>query len=249
MPVNRSHETVPAHGFLLLIIAEVVSSWSALGRADVTERERTSHFARPDVETIRMYTRQVLSDPALASRKTLWQWFKEKVAHWNRPRFEPGSGWATFIWFVVLIWCILTLLAILAHLIWTVRLMIWPNRRRQNATAGPGSEPVKIISFDKLYNIARELAEKGAFSEAISVMMVALLRLLDCAGVVGFHESKTNEDYVREYPPGVGGRNEFGQFVIVVERTVYGRFPCDHQTYWQANSLMERIRNCVTGKA
>ncbi len=249
MSVNRNYETVPAHGFLLLIIAGVVSSWFALGRADESELERTSAFDRPNVETIRMYTRQILSDPTLASRKTLWQWFKEKFGHWDRPRLALGSGWATLIWSVVLIWCILTLLAILAHLIWTLRLMTGPNRRRQNATAGPGSEPVRIISFEELYKIARELAAKGAFSEAISVMMVALLRLLDCASVVGFHQSKTNEDYIREYPSGIGGRNEFRQFVVVVERTVYGRFPCDHQTYWQANSLMERIRNCVTRKA
>ena len=97
--------------------------------------------------------------------------------------------------------------------------------------------------------MAQTLAEKGAFFEAISVMMVALIRLLDSIGVVRFHESKTNGDYVREYPSGLTSRNEFRQFVLIFEQIVYGRFHCDHQTYGQMNFLMEQIRNSVSQKA
>jgi hypothetical protein len=249
MFVHPSHETAPTCRWALLIIAGMVSFSSPLSRADEITLPAVWQYDRADIETIKMHTRQILSEPALAPRTTFWQWLWEKFSRWEKPDFHLGSDWAKLIWSVTFIWCVLALLAILTHLIWTIYLLIWPNRRRRNRTAGPGVEPVKSTSFDDLYRTAQALAEKGAFSEAIGVMMVALLRLLDSAGIVRFHESKTNGDYVREYPSGFTGRNEFRKFVLVAERAVYGHFPCDHQTYWQMNSLMECIRSRATRKA
>lgn len=249
MLTNRSDEASPAYGFLLLITAGIVSSWSPGGHADEFAAERATRFDRVDAETIKMHTRQILSEPALASRTTPWQWFRERLGRWRGPHLELGSGWATFAWYVILIWCILTLLAIFVHLIWTIRLVIWPNARGQNATAGPGSEPVETISFEELCKIARELAEKGAFCEAISTMILGLLCWLDSTGTIRFHRSKTNGDYVREYPSDLAGWNEFRQFVLTFEQRIYGSAPCDHQTFWQMNALMECIREGITKKA
>jgi hypothetical protein len=249
MSINYRNEIADNCKLLLLITAGILSALSSLSRADETAIIRTSPFERADVETIKMHTRQILSEPALASRKTFQQWLLEKFSKWKRPEFDLGSGWATLIWSVILIWCILTLSAILVHLIWTIRLYIRPNSHRKKTASGAGSKQVRITSFEELYIIAKELADKGAFSEAISAMLAGLLRLLDSLGTLCFHESKTNGDYIREYPSNLAGRNEFRKFILIFEQVIYGRFCCDRQTYSQLNSLMECIRNGVTQKA
>jgi hypothetical protein len=231
------------------MIAGIVSFSPHLSRGDEAGPGGTSQFDRAEVETIRMHTRQILSDPDLAARTTFWQWLGGKFSKWEKPDFKLGSGWTKFILWVLIIWCVLTLLAILAHLIWTVRLLVWPNSHRQNTMGGSSHEPLKNMSLEELYKRVQKLAEKGAFAEAISVMIVALLRLLDSVGTIRFHESKTNGDYVREYPSDHVGRSEFRQFVLIFEQAIYGRLHGERQTYSQMNSLMEQIRNCVTQKA
>ena len=249
MSINRSNETTPTCRLLLLIIAGIVSFSPRMSRADEVARREISQFDRADVDTIKMHTRQILSEPDLAVSKTFWQWLAGKFSKWKRPQINLRSGWAKLIVWILFIWCVLTLVAILAHLIWTVGLLVWPNTHRQNVISGSGSERVRSMSFEELYERARELAEKGAFAEAISFMIVAMLRLLDSVGTIRFHESKTNGDYVREYPSDHAGRSEFRQFVLVFEQTIYGRLHGDRQTYSKMNSLMEQIRNCVTQKA
>jgi hypothetical protein len=196
-----------------------------------------------------MHTRQILSEPDMAPRKSFWQWLWAKFSRWEKPDISLGPRLAKVILWVVIIWCVLTLLAILAHLIWTLILFVRPDVSRQKVTGGPGSEHVKSMSFDELYERARKLAEKGAFTEAMSFMIVALLRLLDSLGTIRFHESKTNGEYIREYPADHVGRSEFRQLVLIFERTIYGRLQSDCQAYHKMNSLMERIRNIVSQKA
>lgn len=249
MVVNRSNEIAWICGWVLLAIAGITTFATRPCRADEIIQSETWQFERADVDTIRMHTRQILSEPNLAPRETFWQWLKEKFSKWEKPDLHMGSGWATLIWSVLVIWAVLTLVAILIHAIWTIRVLIWPGALRRNATGAQSSGTVKVTSFEELSGMARALAEKGAFFEAISVMMVAMLRLLDSIGIVHFHESKTNGDYVREYPSDLTSWNEFKTFVLIFEQTVYGRFHCDRQTYGQMNSLMEQICIDVSQKA
>ena len=249
MLINRRSETAKNCSLLLLIFAGILSSSPSLSPADETAILRTSQFERADVETIKMHTKQILSEPALASRKTFRQWLLEKFSKWKRPDIDLGSGWATLIWSVILIWCVLTLSAIIVHLVWTICLYIRPNKYRNNVVTSPGSKPTINLSFEELYKKAQELADKGAFSEAISALLSGLLRLLDSAGTICFHESKTNGDYIREYPRNLVGQNEFRKFILIFEQTIYGRFYCDRQTFSQLNYLMEYIRKGVTQKA
>ena len=248
MVENRSNEITRICGWLLLAIAGITAFVAPACRAEESAVPEAWQFERADANAIRLYTRQILSEPNLAPRKTFWQWLKEKFSKWEKPDLQVGSGWGKLLWSVLVIWAVLTLVAILVHAIWTVRVLIWPSALRRNATGAPSSETVPIISFEELYKTAQALAEKEAFYEAISMMMVAMLRLLDSIGIVHFHESKTNGDYVREYPSGLTYRNEFKKFVLIFEQTVYGRFHCDRRTYGQLNSLMEQIHTGVKEK-
>jgi len=249
MLINRSNDAVRARRLLLLIIAGIISFSPHFSRADEVAHAETFQFDRADIDTIKMHTRQILSEPDLAARKTFWQWLWGKFSKWEKPDIPWAPGFAKIVLWILLIWCVLTLVAILAHLIWTVALFVRPNSHRQQVTAGSDSGRVKSMSFEELYERARALAENGAFVEAMSFMILALLRLLDSVGTLRFHESKTNGDYIREYPSDHVGRSEFRQFVLVFEQTIYGRLQGDRQSYSKMNSLMERIRGCVSQKA
>jgi hypothetical protein len=87
------------------------------------------------------------------------------------------------------------------------------------------------------------LADHNLFRQAISVMMLVLLRGLDRAGTLRFHRSKTNGDYVGEYPAGVPGRDEFRRFSLSFDVLVYGCAPCEQETYQRMRSLFEQVRD------
>jgi len=246
MSVYHRNEAALNLGFLLFITAGIFLSFPVLSYAYEDTGSATSQFDRVDVKTIKICTRQILSEPDFAPKKTFWQWLTEKFSKWKRPKFNLGPGWTRFILLVIVIWCVLTLMAVLIHFIWTICLLIRSNKDIRGVSNKFSSELVKITSFEELYRMTQELAEKGAFSEAISIMIVALLRWLDSKGIVRFHESKTNGDYIREYPSGYAGQNEFEEFVLIFEQIIYGGLPDNGKTYRKMNSLREYIHNCVT---
>jgi hypothetical protein len=71
------------------------------------------------------------------------------------------------------------------------------------------------------------------------VLMVLLLKRLHAASVVRFHESKTNGDYVFEFPRSRAERAEFRQFVGLFDGTIYGAAECDQGLYRRMKILFE----------
>lgn len=225
-----------------------VLSWSALATAAWASNGSPSEaggFQRPHPDAIRAELHQILADPQYAPSKTVWQWVWDKLAGWRWPDVHWGGAWAKPLATLLLIWCLLALAAVLAHLLWTVAVLIGQispgsvvgSHRRHRRAAG--------ASYEQLCVEMRRLAETGAYREAISVMMIALLRWLDAIHVLHYHESKTNGDYVSEFAPASPGRDEFRQFVVSFDESVYGRAPCGPQVYEQLDSVFQRIRNHV----
>lgn len=242
MLVSRSIDTTLIYRFLLLLITGILFSPSEVLQAYEVKQQRTSQLNRADAETIKLLTHQILSEKDFAPRKTFWQWLEEKLFKLKGPKFNLGQGWTTIICWIIIIWCILTLIAILIHFIWTICVLIRTNVNSSDIKSTKGSQSVKVTSFEELYKMTQELAKNGAFHEAISMMTIALLRWLDSINIVSFHESKTNGDYFREYPSDYAGRDEFRQFVLLSEKTIYGGLHSNGQIYRQMNSLMEQIR-------
>ena len=188
---------------------------------------------------------EIVSDPRYAPRKTFWQWLTEKLAKWGGPRLPRGVK--DFLVWSVATWCILTLLAILAHFVWTIWLLMRPQRG--SATDLPGdSEDYESASFEQLWERSAELARAGAFRAAIGVLLVAVLRRLDALKILRFHKSKTNGEYVREYPGQLAGRREFVQFVVAFERNVYGGFEIAKPTYDTMSTLARQVLSDVSQK-
>ena len=199
-------------------------------------------YDRPDADHIRSTTDDILSDPRFRPRTSFGQWLVARLGRWWKLR--PGAGsWLgrTVLWALV-IWCVLALLAIFIHVIWTLWTMVRPGRRagRLGARAPRFSSP-ESLSFEELRANARRAAEAGRFPEALSLLMRALLVRLGGLGILGLHQSKTNGDYVREYPPASAGRPPFLQFAGAFDGVVYGGADCDRAGYGRLESLCEQV--------
>lgn len=245
MSYNRNNREVFKHSFVVLLITGIAFSSMVLANEVETQVHKTAQFERVDAETIKMHTHQILSDIRFSPRKTFWQWLIEKLSKWEGPRLGLGTGWAQFVLWAVIIWCILTLAAILIHLIWTILILIPSKAGSSRFRRHLGIESLGSKSFEELLKIAQELAGNRAFREAVGILMLSLLRWLDSGSLIRFHESKTNGDYIREYPTAHPSRKDFKKFVIAFERTIYGGLQVDGQVYRQMNVLLEQIRNHV----
>ena len=79
--------------------------------------------------------------------------------------------------------------------------------------------------------------------------MLTLLRWLDNAGVVSFHLSKTNGDYVLEYSSRQPGREHFRQFVLAFERVIYGGDVCDQKAFERMTSRFQQVQGYARQKS
>lgn len=201
---------------------------------------------RPASERIQTVVGEILSDPRFAPRRSFWQWLGEKLSAWEFPDLARRSGWLSVLVWILGIWCVLALVAILVHLIWTL-VQFMPRRsagsRTRNGRLRPKS--VKPPSYEELRSRMVGLAERGAFREAVREMMVGLVRWLDDAGVLRFHRSKTNGDYVREYHGQRGGHEQFRRFALAFDALIYGGSSCGCTDYGKMLSAFEQIQHHV----
>ena len=204
-----------------------------------------AQYERPEAQMIKDCTRSILADPQFAPHKTFAQWLQEKLRRWDRPDIDLPRGVGAFLMWAITAWCVLTLLAILIHFGWTVWVLVRRPQEPGVAAGSDGSTCYEHLSFEQLWHKARELAQRGAFREAAGVLLIALLRRLEAVDVLRFHASKTNGEYLREYPGQSPGRPQFAQFIAMFERSIYGGLEIPGQTYEEMNSLAQRILSDV----
>jgi len=205
------------------------------------QQQQAAVYSHPDPDAVRQEVHDILSDPRYAPRKTFMQWLLERLSRIHRPD-RPASGWKKVFWWIVLIWCGLTIIAIVGHILWQLAslLGIRIGGRLRRAGVRRARTP-QLESLEQIQARVRELAARRAFQEAVSAMMLALVRWLEHAGLLAFHNSKTSGDYVREYPMTGPGRDEFCEFALAFDRIAYAGEPCDRAAYSQADNLFQRV--------
>jgi len=246
MPCHRCNSSSRlGAAFLLALLISSVCSLAHVPLASAREPAGPPRFQRPDPETIRAEGKDILSHRRFATRRNLLQrirqWLAEKLARLRLPSLGLGSGLGRVVWWIIIIWCVLTLVAIIGHIVWTLATFVRGTRGSRLGLKRPHFERLRERSFKELTEMMRELAQQGKFREAIGVMMIALVRWLDGADVLKFHQSKTNGDYVREYPAARAGRGEFRRFALIFDGTIYGGSKCDSKEYRRMNNMFEQV--------
>lgn len=150
------------------------------------------------------------------------------------------------IW-VVVAWLVLTLLAILAHLIWTLYVWLKPS----GGVFAPARQPVgagllhgvRDLQFDDVYRRARELFEQRDYAAAVRHLYVAAILWLDRQGQIAFATAKTNRDYQLELSGKPAYQQQFAQLTERFETIAYGSAAATMSDCREMTSSLEALRH------
>jgi hypothetical protein len=201
--------------------------------------QKTPGYSRADAGTIRQITEEILQDKNYAPHKPLWQWILENLSGWV-PRLGNHTGFGRFLAVFLVTWCVLTLLAILIHLVWTLIIYFGGGSAGSPRAGQPAHLTRNAITVERLQEQMQELVGLGQWREAVGIMLVVLIRWLHSVQVVQFHPSKTNGDYLCEYRS-AGSRESFQRFIRGFDGLVYGGRSCGHNEYQNMRQHYEAI--------
>lgn len=151
-----------------------------------------------------------------------------------------------WLWWVLLIWMVLTLLAILGHVAYTLWLTLGQPGRRggpegRGRRRGESWLGVRDLDFASVYERAVALRQAGQWAEAIRYLYVAAILWLDEAGAIAFRQSKTNGDYLRELREKPEHLTLLRGMTGVFEATVYGGAAATKQSCEQMAGTVDRM--------
>jgi hypothetical protein len=219
-------------GFLCVVIVSLTSV--ALGQAD-------RPYERPEAQVIKDQAQHILSQSEYRAQRTFTEWLADTLLSWA-PKMNIKSRWGSVLFWIFITWCLLTLLAILIHFLWTVSLFIGGNRKADAPLLSVSSlESHFDKSYEDLLNVASQCARNHQYREAIGFQTLAVIKWLDALKILAFHASKTNGDYLREYQTDSPGRPDFQKIVRLSELALYAGTRCNDQTYHDMGQLMEHL--------
>lgn len=145
----------------------------------------------------------------------LWRWLMSWLA-------ELGGLHPVVYWLLVA-GLLVVLIAILAHLGWTLSRAF----RRPESVQAPPTMPTAALR-DSVWHRAEavRLKEAGRFIEALAHHFIALLLELDQREILRFHPSKTPREYVEEVDFEPAGQAAFAELVSRLYGHVFGGVSC-----------------------
>ncbi len=191
----------------------------------------------------------ILSRPEFAPRgdnRGLMARLGDWLAWAARGIVEALSNLPHWVAWLILIWLLLTLLAIGGHLIYVIYTAargVRPARpdRRGSSTSATNRPAVEAIDFDDAYRHAQARLADRDWLGATRYLYVAAILWLDRSGGVRFRKGKSNHDYASE----LRGRPEQSPFLEMTrqfEYSVYGHRAPGADSCAQMRELLDRLR-------
>ncbi len=211
------------------------------GRHAAFERAARQVLDRPQFEEVSLEPQ-----PPLGAVGEIGQWIADRyfeVIEWIRNL----PAWAQVL---VIGWMILTLLAVLAHIIYTLltatgRWRFEPGRGGRDA--GQMIHGVAGADALEIEQRARHLAGRQRWADAVRHLYVAALFRLHEAGIVRPRPSMTNGAYLRAISKHGLPHDRFIAMTQRFEAVAYGGRPASVQEYEQMLKLYERWRHDTAG--
>ena len=156
------------------------------------------------------------------------------------------KGMPEWLLWTLLVWMLVTLLAILAHLVYTlVMLLRGASLPPRNNLKGGGIAGellgIRDLDFDNVYAEARRLLAANDWPAATRYFYVAAILWLDRQGWIVFKRWKTNRDYVDELAPRTRLHGSFRQLTAAFEPIVYGGLPPQSSTIHDIATTVESL--------
>jgi len=210
-------------------------------------QEADNHEYKTSTIEVRSELKNILQDPRFAPQRTWAQWLEIQLDDWDLqirdiPNVPIGTFWANVLYWIFIGWCVLTLIAILLHVLWT--LGIWPKPRHEakstkSSHAQDPNETWYQSAYDQLLHLMESCEQQERYEEALHVQRIALLKKCEEHKAVRFHPSKTNGEYRREFPAENPHQPRFQQFLIGFDRYIYGAVNVDLKAYESMKSLFQ----------
>jgi hypothetical protein len=223
----------------LLAVAFGWAGVSALGlpagHAAETHVAASEKTAAPSPEAFHARTRTAIRD-VLAQREfadlrndpnTAWRQLIRWTVAFLRRIFAPLQHLPEWILWIIIFWLVLTLLAILAHLVYTLWAILSTASRTSTVGHSVGDRPgellgIRDLDFDAVYAEADRLVSAGDWPAATRHLYVAAILWLDRQGRIRFRASKTNRDYIQELQSEAQLQGLFRRLTSGFEPVVYG---------------------------
>ena len=231
----KSRNLLRAAGRICSVCLVVVSL------ASLALAQSESAFERPQAQVIKDQAQQILSRSEYRPRRTALEWLSDMLHSWA-PKMRIRSRWVSVLFWIIMVWCVLTLVAILAHFLWTAALFVGAKQKAGlPSLEGLSADYHFDKSHEELLQLASQCALQQQYREAIGFQTLAAIKWLDTLKILSFHASKTNGDYLREYRPEAPGQADFRDMLRLSELALYAGTFCNDQTYQAMNQLIGRM--------
>ena len=212
-----------------------VFGWLAAGQGAQPQVASPESARSHASETLHARTRAAIRD-VLAQREfadlhtdpnAVWRQLSNWMVAFLKRVFAPVQHLPEWALWMIVIWMVLALLAMLAHLIYTLWTSLgatsWTSAGGRSAHAPPGELlGIRDLDFDAVYAEAGHLASAGDWAAATRHLYVAAILWLDRQGHIAFRSSKTNRDYIQELQPATELQGLFRRLTSGFEPIVYG---------------------------
>lgn len=160
--------------------------------------------------------------------------------------FDSMEGLPDFLRWLIVIVLFAVLLALIAHMAWTLTQAMSGGRRSQRSTALP-SEMVNVeLTVAELEQASEKAFQQGAFIEAVRYLFRATLANLAEREQKKFRRGTTNRQYLSYF------RNSailpYLQILVsTIELKWYGDEPCEQQDYETCRDAYQQIVSQLRG--
>ena len=205
------------------------------------ERAARQVLDRPQFEDLSLEPQ-----PPLGALGEIGQWIADRyfeLVEWIRNL----PAWAQVL---VIGWMVLTLLAVLAHIIYTLLTATGRWRFEPGRGGRDGGQVIHGVAGTNAIEIeqrARQLAAQQRWADAVRHLYVAALFRLHEAGIVRPRPSMTNGAYLRAIARHGLPNERFTAMTQRFEAVAYGGRPASRQGYEQMLKLYERWRHDTAG--
>jgi hypothetical protein len=192
---------------------------------------------QPSDEEIRGGLREVFARPEFTSggrRNWLLDWFLEALRWLGSLRQDnPMLYWILVVALSGL------LLAILGHIVWTVRRAFGPGPEARAALEAAAERQQRSRAYR---DEADRAAARRDFTEAVRYLFLSLVYRFDEQGRVGFQRAATNREYLTFFDDG-RLRSDLGVFVDTLDLNWYGERPTEESCYRDCLQVYETMTN------
>ncbi|MFO0898628.1 MAG: DUF4129 domain-containing protein [Pirellulales bacterium] len=209
-------------------IAIVLAALAADGEPAASETPATRRAA------VRETAREVLSRAefaqSAAEQPGWWKAFLEWLRGLLRGVGQVAGSLPGWLFWLIVGWMVLALVAALVHMLWTLYQLLAPgragaaarNERRRGEILG-----IRDLDLDGALAQGRALLEQGRFADAVRHFYVAAILELERHGALAPTPAKTNRDYVRELAAAPRWQPSFQELTSRYERSAYSGLPTD----------------------